>query len=312
MLAPSLLLLTACAKESQLAECLDFDKSDTVLIVNVDDVGMHPDYDKAAFSLIDQNKIQTMSLMVPAPNFAVAAKMPKKRDLPVGLHLTLTNEWQEKQPWGAVLPAIKVPSLYNEKGYLWPTSEDVAENAKIEHVKMELKAQIDKALAMGLNVTHIDAHMLVNFQSEALFQTFVEVIEEYQLAAVYQNYRDQEPKMRNITGSLQAAGIVVPDTYYMQYNPEQRAQNSQLAENTYRHQVKSLNPGINHFAIHPSYDTASAREAMADMVLRVSDFNIWGSDSMQQLIKAEGIKTTDFVKMRELKRKDLACLQTKS
>lgn len=80
----------ACA--SDLSECLGFAKTDRVMIVNADDVGMHPDLDKAAFELIDKGLVQEISIMPPTPNFANAAEMAKARHMSIGVHLTLTNE----------------------------------------------------------------------------------------------------------------------------------------------------------------------------------------------------------------------------
>lgn len=310
VLSLSWVLLTACShgRESQLAQCLGFEQSDRVLIVNIDDVGMHPDYDKAAFELIDHNKAQTMSLMVPAPNFTLSAKIAAARNLPVGLHLTLTNEWQEKQPWGGVLPPSKVPSLYNPQGLLWATTQEVLEHADIKEIEQELRAQIDTALQAGLNITHIDAHMLVLMQNAELVNLFYNLANDYQLAAVYQGFWFNPSKQKSITSELQQVGAVVPDVYYMQYNPDERRADPDIAEQKYRHMVETLQYGINHLAIHPSYNTPSAAEAMQDMVLRESDFAIWRADKIHQLIKQEDIKTSNLAGMRALKRANIDCL----
>ena len=311
LLPLALSLFTACSngQKSQLAQCLGFEPSDRVLIVNIDDVGMHPDYDKAAFELIDHKKAQTMSLMVPAPNFALSAKIAAARNLPVGLHLTLTNEWQEKQPWGAVLAQSEVPSLYNKQGYLWASTQEVVEHADINEIEKELRAQIDTALKAGLNVTHIDAHMLVLMQNAELANLFYNLANDYQLAAVYQGFWFNPSKQKSITSKLQQSGYLVPDVYYMQYNPDERRADPAVAERKYRNMVKTLQHGINHLAIHPSYNTPSAAAAMQDMVLRESDFAIWQADKIHQLINQEGVKTASLEGIRELKRQNADCFK---
>ena len=54
-------------------------------------------------------------------------------------------------------PADKVPSLVDENGYFhhdWEQNEHI--DAK--EVEIELRAQIERALAMGVRPTHLDSH----------------------------------------------------------------------------------------------------------------------------------------------------------
>ncbi len=53
----------------------------------------------------------------------------------------------------------EVPSLIDTEGFLWDNVQQVVEHAKAEEVRIELKAQIDKALAFGVPLSHLDAHM---------------------------------------------------------------------------------------------------------------------------------------------------------
>lgn len=113
------LLLSGCSDASKINQCLGFDAQDTVFVINADDIGMHPDMDKAVFEMYEQDIVQTFSLMVPTPNFNFSARYAISNKAPVGLHLTLTNEWQEANSWTPLLSQEEVPSLYNEKGFMW-------------------------------------------------------------------------------------------------------------------------------------------------------------------------------------------------
>ncbi|MBM3114888.1 polysaccharide deacetylase family protein [Jeongeupia naejangsanensis] len=287
------------ASATALSECLGFARTDKVLIVNADDIGMHPDLDKAAFALIDKQQIQDLSIMPPTPNFAAAAKMARDRKLAVGVHLTLTNEWQDKQSWGSVLPKADVPSLYNPQGRLWATTQEVARHADPAEVKKELLAQIAKVRAAGLTVTHLDAHMVFWAASPALLKIYTELPRETSIPIVMQGFFMPAAKQLEATRQIQAEGIVTPDAYFMHYNPDQRKPGQRYTG--YDSWIGTLPAGINHLAIHPAEDSPSARTSIADLVLRLSDFEVWSSPTIRQLGK--DLKYTDYRAMRALQDK---------
>jgi predicted glycoside hydrolase/deacetylase ChbG (UPF0249 family) len=79
-------------------------------------------------------------------------------DADLGLHLTLNSEW-ETYRWGSVAPHDQVPSLHDADGTFPRTTDTVAKQAKPADVERELRAQIDRAYAMGIKPTHVDSHM---------------------------------------------------------------------------------------------------------------------------------------------------------
>jgi hypothetical protein len=99
------------------------------------------------------------SVMVPCPWFPEAAEMAvATRSLDVGVHLTLNSE---KRPyrWRPLTTPSRSAGLTDEFGYFWADVPSVRRNAVPEAVETELRAQIDTALAAGIDVTHLDAHM---------------------------------------------------------------------------------------------------------------------------------------------------------
>ena len=69
----------------------------------------------------------------------------------MGIHITLNAEW-EYYKWEGVLPASEIPTLLDEMGYLHSSVEEVAKNADASEVEMEVRAQIERALELGIKL----------------------------------------------------------------------------------------------------------------------------------------------------------------
>lgn len=111
----ALIFVVGCTDSSKVSQCIGFGKDDTVFVINADDIGMHPDMDNAVFEMYEKEIVQTFSLMVPTPNFNFSARYAINNKVPVGLHLTLTNEWQEANSWTPLLSREEVPSCITKK-----------------------------------------------------------------------------------------------------------------------------------------------------------------------------------------------------
>jgi hypothetical protein len=99
------------------------------------------------------------SVMVPCPWFSELAEMAAGDGaLDVGVHLTLTSEHRGYR-WGPVSRPPPSAGLTDASGHLWPTVAEVRAGAHPEAVEAEWRAQIELALAAGIDVTHLDAHM---------------------------------------------------------------------------------------------------------------------------------------------------------
>ncbi len=131
----------------------------TEVVIHADDVGMCHGANKAFVELSHAGTITSGSVMVPCPWFPeIAEKSAQDPLLDVGVHLTLNAE-KAHYRWRPVSNAAKASGLVDADGYLWRTVSQVRANAHPEAVETEWRAQIDRALASGIDVTHLDAHM---------------------------------------------------------------------------------------------------------------------------------------------------------
>src|SRR5205085_9877813 len=112
-----------------------------------------------AFSnLAEAGLVSSGSVMVPCPWFPEVADFCRRHpSVDIGVHLTLTSEWDGYR-WGPISKCDRASGLIDDEGYLhrnqnaWTSIDRPAARAEIE-------AQVDRALAAGIDVTHVDTHM---------------------------------------------------------------------------------------------------------------------------------------------------------
>jgi predicted glycoside hydrolase/deacetylase ChbG (UPF0249 family) len=83
--------------------------------------------------------------------------------------------------WGPVTPRTLVPSLVGPDGFFYSTTEEFARHAKLDEVETEVRAQIERAKSMGLDPTHLDAHMHALYATPELFAVLRKVARDYRL-----------------------------------------------------------------------------------------------------------------------------------
>ena len=130
----------------------------TTLIPHIDDLAGSHGANVAMFELGSSGAVTSGSVMVPGPWFPEVAAHPDLGDLDLGIHLTLTSESAAFR-WRPLSTRDRASGLLDPAGYLWPTVPEVRRHAAPDAVEAELRAQVDAALAAGIDVTHLDSHM---------------------------------------------------------------------------------------------------------------------------------------------------------
>jgi predicted glycoside hydrolase/deacetylase ChbG (UPF0249 family) len=131
----------------------------------------HPVFTDASLEALLSGRISSASIIVPGRDADRALAILKDHpELDVGVHLTLNGDGPP------LTPRERVPSLYNDKGTMWDTPEEVAARVRPPEARMEWEAQVRKALDAGIRVTHLDSHMACYFQSRELFRAALEPI----------------------------------------------------------------------------------------------------------------------------------------
>jgi predicted glycoside hydrolase/deacetylase ChbG (UPF0249 family) len=293
-----LLLLFAFELSAQtLADRLGYPPGTKLIIVHADDLGETHAVNAAAMKALQGGTINSASLMVPCPWFPEMADYAKSHpDADLGLHLTLTSE-RIYYRWGPVAPADKVPSLVDENGYFHHDWEH-GERVNPKEVELELRAQIDRALAMGVRPTHLDSHQYrLIMNGRELFDVMLRVAHEYKLP-VFVN-RDWFAAHPYLETSLGPGDIVLDHTVTIEPEvpPEKWAE-------FYLTALKNLKPGVTEFVIHPGYDDEELRAATRERpswgaAWRQRDFDFFTSEQFREILAQQKIQ---LVTWRELTR----------
>src|SRR5438445_5678468 len=193
-----------------LAEKLGFARDSKLLIVHADDVGVTHSVNAATIKALDTGLVNSASLMVPCPWFPEIADYAKSHPtVDFGLHLTLTSE-RVYYRWSPVASKDKVPSLVDENGYFhhdWAATIRINSN----EVELELRAQIERAYAMGIHPTHLDSHQYRLISSgKELFEVFLRVAHAYKLRFFVA--RDWFKEQAYLESSLTPAHVVLDHT----------------------------------------------------------------------------------------------------
>src|SRR3989442_13356897 len=169
------------SEKKTLAERLGYPRDAKLLIVHADDLGAAHSINTASIKALESGLVSSASIMVPCPwlsEIAAYARAHPEADL--GLHLTLTSE-RSFYRWGPVLGKERVPSLLDGSGYLYPLEREAGAHMDIQEAEAEIRPQIARAKALGIQPTHLDSHMGTLYQSKALFEMLVRVARENKL-----------------------------------------------------------------------------------------------------------------------------------
>jgi len=288
------------AEPRSLAERLGYKPTDRLLIVNGDDVGMCHAANVATMECLEKGLMRTATIMVPCPWFPeIAAYAKTKADQDFGVHLTHTAEWV-KYRWGPVADRAQVPGLVGPDGYLWRGIEDVYAHAKPEEALIEGRAQIKRALAAGVDVTHLDSHMGTLQLNPDFFKVYVQLALEFDLplrmASQETLARFGQPDVRR---QLAAQGIVFPD--YFVYDELKDEKND--VRSFWLNIVKNLKPGVTELYIHAALPTDELKAITGSWSTRAQEFEVFTRDpDLKRLVAEQNIILIGYRPLRELQR----------
>ncbi|BDU51584.1 polysaccharide deacetylase family protein [Haliovirga abyssi] len=278
------------------------------LIINNDDFGMFHAVNRTTKELLVNKLISSATVMMPCPwVMEVVHFLKENKNIDVGVHLTLTSEWEDYR-WGPTLPKDKVPSLVDEEGYFYKTVEEVVEYADYDEIKMELNNQILLAMKNGINFTHIDNHMFTLF-GKNFHKIAFELSQKYKVPFRFAKVIDE-----NLCGEFsedelnlyyyyanlsEENGIKVPDRLATSGYFMEEGETYEMFKQEFIDFLKSVDYGVTEYFFHPIKDDEEAKAANPYWEKRYWEYQIIKEDEVWEVIKEREIELISWRPLKE-------------
>lgn len=292
-------LQTVLSAQQSVAEKLGYPANTKLLIVHADDIGLAQSVNEASLTAFKKGGITSGSIMVPCPWFEDFAEHYKAHpDLDVGIHVTLTAEW-DFYKWGGVLPATEIPSLLDENGHFYASVEEVGLHADPMEVEKEIRAQIERAIDYGIKPTHIDTHMGSVMAKPEFMEIYLKLGKEYKipvfvprmiLFGMPEEAREQMKK-----------DYVLVDNFFMM-----NAEDPGLSwAEAYAPMIEKAKPGLNVMIVHVAFDNAEMQAIAVNhpafgSAWRARDLEYVLGQEFRNLLEEKGIQLVTWKEIKEV------------
>lgn len=297
-------------KPNPVLKALGLTQDDRALLIHTDDIGMCHASLAAYMDLSRDGVISAGSTMVPCSWFPATATFCATHldQVDMGVHITLNSEWSSGYRWAPVSTRDPASGLIDEEGYLPKTTQETQASATPEAVHEEIVAQVDRAVEVGIDVTHIDSHMGTVFYP-GFIEGYIGVAIARGIPPFIVRKGAEELRARGLDSSvadelagrvdtLEAQGLPMFDhvTSVPFTDPESHLDNT--------HQVlKGLPPGLTYLIIHPAKDTPELRAILPEgWQARVADYEVFMRPELRSYFEKLGIRLIGWHELRALMR----------
>jgi predicted glycoside hydrolase/deacetylase ChbG (UPF0249 family) len=272
-----------------LAERLGYGADDRLLIINCDDLGSSQAANTGVYESLRSGLATSATLMVPCPWSRDAAAQYLGED--VGVHLTLNCEY-ETYRWG---PVTHAPSLLDGDGGFPRTIEDVWDHADLDESRRELRAQVERAILWGFDVSHLDSHMGTVQLRPEFFDIYLELAVDYGLPIRLSGASTERIVGFPFRRLAAEEGVLFPDSFVLVSHVGSR----RVIERT----LFDLRPGVTEMYVHPAADTPELRAMAPDWAARVDDHHLMVHDTgLRALVERSGVKLVGYRELRDAMR----------
>lgn len=287
---------SASRVDRTIQERLGYPPGARLLVIHADDLGMAHSVNRATFEALEQGLITSASILVPCPWFPEVAQWARAHpDADLGIHLALNSEWTGFRS-GPVSSVGEVRSLLDADGYLPLIEAAVVAQARIPEVERELRAQVDRAKAAGIRLSHLDSHMGTLFRSRELFDTYRRIGEAYGLPVLLERQGDRGGTQAEWQTGAEPEALI---DRVISISPGGHPADWQSA---YENLLSPLPPGVYQLIVHLAYDDPEMRGATWNhpdwgAEWRQSDLDLIKSAAFRQFLQQQGFVLVNWTQL---------------
>lgn len=279
------------AHKSSTNKLLGFPDDARLLLVNADDFGMYQAITEGIVRAFGEGIVRSTSLMVPCPGALQAMHLLKENpDIRFGVHLSIIRDIDHYY-WNPLAPKEKVPSLLDEAGNFYSDTRmsRLLDQAKLDEVEIEFRAQIETVLAASLEPTHIDWHCLHSGGRADIFDLTLELAKEYGLALRVASHPFIE--------QVQNQGLPADDHDLL----DSFSLNIDGKSARYAQMLRELPTGLSEWAVHPGLGTAESQVIdPGGWQVRRTDLDFLISAQAREIIRQEGITLISYEPLQRI------------
>ena len=272
-----------------LNEALGHPDDAKLVVLSCDDLGAFHASNEGVLQAMRTGVATCASLMVPAPWARHAVQHLQPGD-DIGVHLTLVSEHPEYR-WG---PLTYAPSLQSGDGGFPSTLDDLWEHADSEEVLRECRAQVERALLWGVDVTHLAPHLTSITLRPEFFDVYLELAAEYRLPIRLPSSISLNEAGFDFRGLARDEGVLFPDHFDHDWSSgsRQRVLDS----------INKLQSGVTEIHVQPVIDSPEVR-ALGDVCLGwIDDLALITGSEVCEALAAAGATLIGYRQIRDAMR----------
>ncbi len=279
-----------------LSSSLGYNQNDKLLLIHADDLGLSKSVNETSLESLLNNTVSSASVIMNAKKVQEIADFSNNNpEIDLGVHLTVTSEWKIHK-WGGILPKNDIQSLLNSQNNFYWNKRKFTKYQKLDQLYNELQAQVDLAISMGMNVSHIDSHEGALFFDPDVFKTYLKIAEDNNLLAFVPiqasvHFNDNFPKPKN---------AIIFDQFFM---AEAGIKIDEMEE-YYLNILDKLEPGLSQIIVHFGKDNDNMKKITVDKIdygskWRETDYKVFNSEKFLSSLKKNNIKVINYQDLKK-------------
>lgn len=280
-----------------IAEKLGYSEDDKLLVIHADDLGLEESVNSTSFESLKKNTVTSASVIMTTEKIddvALFSNLNPTVDL--GIHLTVTSEWKMHK-WGGILQNKDIPSMLNSNNHFYWNKRKFTKFSNLDEVRNELQAQIDLAVSMGINISHIDSHEGALFFDPDVFKMYLNLAKRNNLLAFVPiqasvHFDENFPKPDH---------AIIFDQFFM----AEAGIKPYEMEKYYLDIIDNLKPGLSQIIVHFGLDNDKMKDITQGKtnygsLWREIDYNVMNSEIFIKSLEENNIKLINYSDLKNV------------